>query len=195
MMRISHRNRRRMVPVIDQMESRELLSTMVGPAPHAAVPPQSSDATGLHLVTSPTATRPILTATTAIAANDIWSVGFANLAPNPQKLLAEHWNGSSWSVVPSPNPNGGSSNGNNVLSEIAAVSATDIWAVGYTTDPSTGLQQTLTEHWDGTSWSVTASPNAAPAGSSTLAGVTALGDGTVVAVGTISNNNGLILQK
>ena len=254
MMRISHRNRRRMVPVIDQMESRELLSTMVGPAPHAAVPPQSSAATGLHLVTSPTVTRSILTATTAIAANDIWSVGFANLAPNPQKLLAEHWNGSSWSVVPtpnpagaaggsqfhgvaaaasndvwavgqtyfldanvgpiqtliehwngtswsvvpSPNPNGGSSNGNNVLSEIAAVSATDIWAVGYTTDPSTGLQQTLTEHWDGTSWSVTASPNAAPAGSSTLAGVTALGDGTVVAVGTISNNsnnNGLILQK
>ena len=87
---------------------------------------------------------------------------------------------------------------NNVLSGIAAVSATDIWAAGYTTDPSTGLQQTLTEHWDGTSWSVIASPNAAPAGSSTLAGVTALGDGTVVAVGTIStnsNNNGLILQR
>ena len=368
------------------MESRELLSTMVGPEPHAAVPPQSSAVTGLHLVTSPTVTRSILTATTAIAANDIWSVGFANLAPNPQQLLAEHWNGSSWSVVPTPNPggapggsqfhgvaaaasndvwavgqtyfldangeplvqplvehwngsawsivatptftnggvlnavtaisstnvwavgqldgnggnliehwdgtrwsivtapfnsrqdallgvsgtsandiwavgrsqrhpnveilhfngqtwsnvaapspffesvlsgvtalapnnvwavgetnvgpiqtliehwdgtswsvvpspnsNGGSSNGNNVLSGIAAVSATDIWAAGYTTDPSTGLQQTLTEHWDGTSWSVIASPNAAPAGSSTLAGVTALGDGTVVAVGTISN--------
>ena len=141
----------------------------------------------------------VLTGVTALAPNNVWAVGETNVGPI--QTLIEHWDGTSWTVVPSPNPNGGSTNGNNVLSGIAAVSATDIWAVGYTTDPSTGFQQTLTEHWDGTSWSVIASPNAAPAGSSTLAGVTALADGTVVAVGTISNNsnnsnnNGLILQK
>ena len=138
----------------------------------------------------------VLSGVTALAPNNVWAVGETNVGPI--QTLIEHWDGTSWSVVPSPNSNGGSSNGNNVLSGIAAVSATDIWAAGYTTDPSTGLQQTLTEHWDGTSWSVIASPNAAPAGSSTLAGVTALGDGTVVAVGTIStnsNNNGLILQR
>jgi hypothetical protein len=85
------------------------------------------------------------------------------------------------------------------LSGIAAVSATDIWAVGYTTDPTTGLQRTLTEHWDGTKWSVIASPNATSTGSNTLAGVTALSGGTVVAVGTAydgtGNNNGFILRK
>jgi len=113
-----------MVPVIDQMESRELLSTMVGPEPHAAVPPQSSAVTGLHLVTSLTVTRSILTATTAIAANDIWSVGFANLAPNPQQLLAEHWNGSSWSVVPTPNPGGAP--GGSQFHGVAAAASNDV---------------------------------------------------------------------
>jgi len=139
----------------------------------------------------------VLTGVTALAPNDVWAVGETNVGP--VQTLIEHWDGPSWSVVPSPNPNGGSINGNNVLSGIAAVSATDIWAVGYTTDPNTGLQRTLTEHWDGTSWSVIASPNATSTGSGTLAGVTALSNGTVVAVGTADdgsgNNNGLILQK
>ena len=86
-----------------------------------------------------------------------------------------------------------------VLTGIAAVSANDIWAVGYTTDPTTGFERTLTEHFDGTSWTIVASPNATT-GHNTLAGVTALTDGTVVAVGTAGfqdtgNTNGLVLQK
>ena len=41
-----------------------------------------------------------------------------------------------WSVVPSPNPNG-----NSGLSGVAAVSATDVWAVGHTDS------NTLIEHY------------------------------------------------
>jgi hypothetical protein len=124
-------------------------------------------------------------------------VGETNVGPI--QTLIEHWDGTSWTVVSSPNRNGSSTNGNNLLSGIAAVSATDIWAVGYTTDPTTGFQRTLTEHWDGTTWSAIASPNATASGSDTLAGASALAGGTVVAVGTAydgsGNNNGLILQK
>jgi hypothetical protein len=139
----------------------------------------------------------VLTGVKALAPNNVWAVGETNVGPI--QTLIEHWDGTSWTVIPSPNPNGGTTNGNNLLSGIAAVSATDIWAVGYTTDPTTGLQRTLTEHWDGTRWSVIASPNATSTGSNTLAAVTALSDGTVVAVGTAydgsGNNNGFILRK
>ena len=193
MMRISQRNRRRMVPVIDQMESRELLSTMVGPEPHAAVPPQSSAVTGLHLVTSPTVTRSILTATTAIAANDIWSVGFANLAPNPKQLLAEHWNGSSWSVVPTPNPGGAP--GGSQFHGVAAAASNDVWAVGQTYFLDANgepLVQPLVEHWNGSVWSIVATPTFTNGG--VLNAVTAISSTNVWAVGQLDGNGGNLIE-
>lgn len=58
-----------------------------------------------------------------------------------------------WHLVPSPNGNGSS-----VLRAVAEVSATDIWAVGiYSNNDFTS--QTLTEHWNGSAWSVVKSPN------------------------------------
>src|SRR5438045_3059666 len=47
-----------------------------------------------------------------------------------------------WSIVPSPNVG----SGNNSLASVAAISANDVWAVGYYT--LTDRYQTLTEHWD-----------------------------------------------
>src|SRR5437660_7859831 len=69
-----------------------------------------------------------------------------------------------WSVVPSPNsnvvPNG--------LSAVATVSANDVWAVG-SSGSQMGGGQTLIEHWNGTNWSVVASPSPGT-GYDTLAG-------------------------
>jgi hypothetical protein len=96
--------------------------------------------------------------------------------------VIEHWDGTSWSVVASPNP---TTRGNSFLSGIAAVSATDIWAVG----GATGFGP-VTEHWNGTSWTILATPSGV-----SLDGVTALGDGTVVAVGAGSNNSAVILSN
>src|SRR4051812_20260516 len=62
----------------------------------------------------------------------------------------EHWNGTSWSVVSSPNVG---YYVNNELRSVAAESANDVWAVGYTDNG------TLIEHWNGTSWLVVSSPN------------------------------------
>ena len=64
------------------------------------------------------------------------------------------WNGSTWSVVTSPNAGTGS----NYLYGVAAVSVSDIWAVGYYTTTGT-LQQTLTLHWDGAAWTQVPSPS------------------------------------
>jgi len=57
--------------------------------------------------------------------------------------------------VPSPSP----SNVWNVLNGVAAIAANDVWAVGYW-DSGTG-DHTLTEHFDGISWTVIPSPNVA----------------------------------
>jgi hypothetical protein len=96
--------------------------------------------------------------------------------------VIEHWDGTSWSVVPSPNPN---PQGNNSLVAIAAVNANDIWAVGHQ------LQGPFTEHFDGTKWSIVSTPN----GVANLIGMTALGDGTVVAVGNGTDGSAVILHS
>jgi hypothetical protein len=65
-----------------------------------------------------------------------------------QSTLIEHFDGTSWSVVPSPNADSGQ-----ILFGVAAISDTDVWAVGGRQDAS-GLWHTLAQHWDGSSWSV-----------------------------------------
>src|SRR5260370_39163483 len=60
----------------------------------------------------------------------------------------------SWTIVSSPN------NGTltNTLYSVAARNSTDAWAVGYYV-PVAGKTNTLTQHWDGTSWSIVSSPS------------------------------------
>ena len=101
----------------------------------------------------------LLTGVAAVAGNNVWAVGYTITTDGtnqPDKTLVEHWNGSAWSIVASPNPAS-----NDTLAGVAARSATDIWAVGTRQDRSGAIpiDRTLTEHWNGTAWSVVASPN------------------------------------
>jgi hypothetical protein len=126
-------------------------------------------------------------AVAALSPTNVWAVGTGPGVPqggfsaHPTAVI-EHWNGTSWSVVPSPNPN---PQGNNSASAIAAVDANDIWAFGLQ------LKGPFTEHWDGTSWSIVATPT----GVASINGATALSSGTVVAVGHGTNNSGIILSS
>jgi hypothetical protein len=123
----------------------------------------------------------------AISPTDVWAVGTVGVFFNHRlhrQAAIEHWDGTSWSIIPSPDPTN-SPGLDSFLNGIVATSATDIWAVGlfYT---STGGDATLTEHWDGTSWTIISSPN--PGNNSNgLSGAAALGDGTVTAVGFQEN--------
>jgi hypothetical protein len=56
-----------------------------------------------------------------------------------------HWDGSAWSVIPSPNA--GPAAFSSQLTAVTAVASNDVWAVGFTTD-------TLVEHWDGNHWGI-----------------------------------------
>jgi len=71
------------------------------------------------------------------------------------KTLAERWDGTKWSIVPSPNR----SNTNlDSLQGIVCASSTSCWAVGYA-DYQTLTSETLIEHWNGTAWRVAPSPS------------------------------------
>jgi hypothetical protein len=107
----------------------------------------------------------------ALAPNDVWAVGFstASLKPPPEhydvptKTLIEHYDGTRWSVVPSPNVGPASQYQSNRLLGITAVSPTDIWAFGsYFAASGSENQMTLLLHWDGTAWSLAESPSPKP---------------------------------
>src|SRR5215471_998598 len=65
-----------------------------------------------------------------------WAVGSYVSRAGVSRTLIAHWNGTSWTKVPSPNP-GSSGSG---LSAVAATSAADAWALG------TSGNKTLTLH-------------------------------------------------
>src|SRR3989442_7471743 len=94
----------------------------------------------------------VVTAVCAVFANDVWAVGFYDDG-STFRTLAEHWDGSLWSVVPTPNVG----DGENALTAVATVSASDVWAVGY--DSPDVPRRTLAERWDGSSWSVVPTQN------------------------------------
>ena len=63
------------------------------------------------------------------------------------KTLIEHWNGTTWSVMTSPN-----AAGNNFLFGVACPSASSCIAVGHSNNGAG--DQTLSERWTGTTWSL-----------------------------------------
>jgi hypothetical protein len=118
----------------------------------------------------------------APSANNVWAVGVAdNPSAFPDVTLIEHWDGISWSIVPSPNPD----TQLNHLRSIAGVASNDIWAVGLAGDGGTfNPWRSLIEHWDGASWSVVSNP-----GVNELFGVTALAANNVWAVAVHTSPN------
>jgi hypothetical protein len=94
-----------------------------------------------------------------LTACDAWAVGFDSDDPSNDsssrvdKALIEHWDGTSWTVVPTPEP--GSIK--NELAGVRAVSSKDVWAVGFF-DNGVG-PRTFIVHWDGKAWTRVPSPN------------------------------------
>jgi hypothetical protein len=90
----------------------------------------------------------------AVADNDVWAVG-RTFDLSSSRALVQHWDGSAWTVVPSPHPGRYS-----ILRSVSAVAADDVWAVG--TKVVHGLQVTFAAHWDGSRWTEVPMPNDGP---------------------------------
>jgi len=114
-----------------------------------------SGVTGLHIVAAPSVNESSLNAVAEIAPNDVWAVGgMSNPSTGQFEPLAEHFNGTSWSVVPSPSAPG------NFFTGVAGVASNDVWAVGTGSSTTTPL----VEHWNGTQWSIVSTPSLPPSG-------------------------------
>jgi hypothetical protein len=131
----------------------------------------------------------------ALGPDNVWAAGFstASLQPPPgqydvpAETLIEHWDGTSWSVVPSPNVGPNSQYQANKLYGVTAVSSTDLWAFGsYFAASGSENQMTLLLHWDGASWSLAPSPSPDPGSfvSDILFGGVVTGPGNVWIVGS-----------
>jgi hypothetical protein len=123
----------------------------------------------------------ILVGVSCVSATSCTAVGSYDNGSVYQTLV-ESWNGTSWSIVSSPNE--GSSDG---LSGVLCTSVTSCTAVGSYNNGS--VDQTLVESWNGTSWSIVSSPNEGSDGDA-LSGVSCVSTSDCTAVGNYNNGSG-----
>jgi hypothetical protein len=103
---------------------------------------------------------------------------------NASRPLAERWNGTAWDVVATPIPAAATAAR---LLDIDCTSTTNCIAVGTAT--ANGQDRTLVERWNGTVWSIMASPNVAGA-SNRFADVDCTSATSCFAVGTTISDSG-----
>ena len=78
----------------------------------------------------------------ASSRDDVWAVGDLTRAAT-RKGFVEHWDGTRWSIVPTPHVQG-----QTTFVAVSANSVADVWLVGSRT-LSGGAIEPLVEHWDG----------------------------------------------
>ena len=83
----------------------------------------------------------------ATGPDDVWAVGRREgTAPSSVRTLAEHWDGSHWAIVPTPDL------GVDAAFAAVAASGRGIWAVGIASN------HPLVERWNGAAWRVERTP-------------------------------------
>jgi hypothetical protein len=130
-----------------------------------------------------------------------WAVGTdgpdaANATLRNQIL---HWNGTKWSKVSVPNPEGTKAGDENELEALSCTSATDCMAVGrYTTDATGSPEFNEVLHWNGAKWSVQKTPNPGGTGtddSNSLTAISCSAPKDCWAVGALANGQGTFLNE
>jgi hypothetical protein len=89
------------------------------------------------------------------SASSCMAVGGYIDATGAQFVLAEQWNGHSWSVVPAPTP---SSPPNSFFTGVACTASAACIGVGASIDASGNPAGTFAERWDGSSWTIQPTP-------------------------------------
>ncbi|MFN2582473.1 MAG: hypothetical protein ABR498_07015 [Candidatus Dormibacteria bacterium] len=123
------------------------------------------------------------------SATECWAVGFAPAGALGNQPLIERYDGNTWTVAVGPNPTG-SLFGD--LQGVTCVAASNCWAVGQQGTGPLGAQtvQTLVMHFDGSGWSVVASPNTSSSQTNALNGVTCTADAHCWAAGYADSGSG-----
>src|ERR1700733_5034125 len=112
------------------------------------------------------------------------AAGDAYDASDAEQPMTQRWNGVSFSMVPTASP---SVTKDAALDGISCVSQSDCFAVGFE-EPSGPVNATLTERWNGSSWTIVPSPTTVGTLSEELESVSCVGPSLCAAVG--SNETG-----
>lgn len=122
-----------------------VLLTFVGAGTFQATPANAAGSTASWQIVaspSPAAIFNVLGSVAAFSPDDVWAVGQAQYTTSVAVPLAEHWNGTTWSVVPVRLSRIG-----NAFNAVTTIPGThDLWAVG---------NGGLAELWDGATWKIT----------------------------------------
>lgn len=120
----------------------------------------------------------------------MWAVGQQFTDGN--RTLAAHWNGTSWSIVRTPNL---SSVGTpqNQLTGVSAAGPDDVWASGFANNVDNhNLNVPYVLHWNGKTWQLTKVPTVGSDGSE-LNGIVVVSPTDVWSVGQTHESDGALL--
>jgi hypothetical protein len=148
-----------------------------GATPHSVI--EQWRGLGWAVAKSPNPGRDELNGVSCVGARQCVAVGNYDATANLSLTLIETWDGTSWTQVPSPSP----APGGNALYSVSCSGPTFCAAVG-SSITNLPFQQTLTEVWNGLTWSTVPSPDALPDGDNVLLGVSCAGPVSCFAVGT-----------
>jgi hypothetical protein len=129
-----------------------------------------------------------LTGVSCPAATSCTAVGDYNKTSKGSVPLAESWDGTRWSIRPTPVP---AASASSALQAVSCPSAAACTAVGYYYLHPAGPAVTLAETWRGSAWHVQATPNPAGARYSSLTAVSCTAPAACTAVGTYHGKGGI----
>jgi hypothetical protein len=134
------------------------------------------------------ATSSTLSGVSCSSASACTAVGSYTNGSGQVLTLAERWDGTAWTMQPTPSPGSYAPQ----LYGVSCPSATNCTAVGTYQADAGGPNVSLAESWNGTTWSVVATPNSTAAGSwSQLSDVSCVSTKACVAAGFSTDASGL----
>jgi hypothetical protein len=149
------------------------------------------DGTDWSIVHTPTVTGMSgLSSVACISSNDCWAVGGWTVGESPENqsagAIAEHWDGSTWSVLSVPNGTVDGSHPPTGLTGVSCVSAEDCWASGdYTVFLGTSdLITPVFAHWNGRRWTTTTTAEGGD-----VTGISCVSSSECWAVGSVGNGS------
>ena len=135
----------------------------------------------------PGATYVSLTSVSCSSPTNCTAGGYSEATPGGARTaVVERMVGTTWTLQALATPPGATATS---LEGVACATAKVCTAVGSFVD-SSSVTETLVEQWNGTTWSVTSSPDVAGAAANDLLGVSCLGTATCVAVGYSESGGG-----
>jgi hypothetical protein len=113
-------------------------------------------------------------------------VGYYFDTSGNELTLAERWNGTHWAIQSTPSPGVSGSQ----LFGISCPTSTSCTAVGGYQAVVSGPEETLVEHWNGSTWSMQTSPNVSGSTFNLLTGVSCTSASACIAVGYSEDGSG-----